>query len=55
MRYIIVPEDDESYQSDIVKDEEKEACDNGIWDVFDTKTMKQFYDGEWHDISPRDD
>ena len=55
MRYLMVTENQEFYMANEVKEEELEAADGGIWDVVDTETMTQYYEGEWHKVPNRDE
>lgn len=50
MRYIMIFEDSRVFKSDVVTEDEKNACGCGILDVIDTETMKQYHDNEWHDL-----
>ena len=48
MTYIIITEDGQTYQSNIVTEDDKNACDDGYLDVINTELMRKYYKGEWH-------
>jgi len=51
MKYIIVFEDSEIFQSETITEDDIGACDNGLIDIVDITAGKQYYDGGWHDIN----
>ena len=48
MTYIMITEDGQTYQSNIVTEDDKNACDDGYLDVINTELMRKYYKGEWH-------
>lgn len=51
MKYLIIFEDSSLYKTDTISDDDKSSCDNGILDIVDMGTGKQYLDGEWNDIA----
>ena len=48
--YICIMEGGEVYKAESVTEDDFLASNNGILDIINTETMKQHYDGGWHDI-----
>jgi len=51
MKYIIVFEDGEIFQSETITEDDISACDNDLIEIVDTTTSKQYYDNKWHYIN----
>ena len=49
--YLLIFEDGNIIKTNAITDSDKESADMGILDVIDTKTLKQYYEGEWHDLA----
>ena len=49
--YILIFEDSSIIKTSTITEGDKDAADMGILDVIDTKTLKQYYEGEWHDLA----
>lgn len=50
MKYIVIMEDGGVYKTNVITDDDKNACDDGILSVIDTDAMKTYYETEWHDL-----
>ena len=50
VQYIMIMEGGEIYKSKTLTEDDKTSADNGILDIIDIKTMKQYYEGEWHEM-----
>ena len=50
--YIIVFETGSIHKTETISDNDKNGADDGILDIINTDTMKQYVNGEWVDIDP---
>ena len=48
--YYLITDDGTVYCSGIIKDDEKEAVDNGYLSIIDSETGKEYYNGKWEEV-----